>query len=90
MKLAKFLLESSNEYNGHKQTELGELTFKKIRKIMKALVKESPHHLFYMKMFDDGSGSVEQGCYWKEGEHPDGHIDRVIFGFELKKKGDCA
>lgn len=86
MNLARFLLESSNEYNGHKQTELGELTFEEIRMILEALSEESPHHLFYMKMFSDGSGSVEQGCYWKEGEHPAGHIDRMIFDFVLKGK----
>lgn len=84
MNLARFLLESSNEYNGHKQTELGELTFEEIRVILEALSEESPHHLFYMKMFNDGSGSVEQAFYWREGEHPRGHVDRIIFGFQLE------
>lgn len=89
MKLATFLLENKNEYNGHKQTELGEMTFGEIRKIMEALEEESPFHLFYMKMFVDGSGSVEQAFYWKEGEHPLGHANRVIFGFQLKGGGGC-
>lgn len=88
MKLATFLLENKNEYNGHKQTELGELTFEEVRMIMGALEEESPHHLFYMKMFNDGSGSVEQAFYWREGDHPEGHIDRMIFDFKLKKKGE--
>lgn len=89
MKLAKFLLESSNEYSGHKQTELGELTFEEIRKIMRALEEETPFHLFHMKLFVDGSGSVEQAFYWEEGEHPLGHVDRIIFGFQLKGGGGC-
>ena len=87
MKLATFLLENKNEYNGHKQTELGEMTFDDLWKVIEALQEESPDHLFYMKLFSDGSGSVEQGCYWREGEHPLGHEDRIIFGFLLKGGG---
>ena len=87
MKLATFLLESKNEYNGHKQTELGEMTFDDLREVIEALQEESPEHLFFMKIFSDGSGSVEQGCYWREGEHPLGHVDRNIFGFQLMKDG---
>lgn len=89
MRLATFLLENKNEYNGHKQVELGEMTFEEIRKIMDSLEEESPQHLFYMQLFTDGSGSVEQGCYWREGEHPNGHTDRIIFGFHLKSGGGC-
>ena len=88
MKLATFLLENKNEYNGHKQTELGEMTLEEVRKIMDALAEESPYHSFYMKMFNDGSGSVEQADYWKEGEHHLGHTDRMIFGFQLKGGGE--
>lgn len=87
MKLATFLLENKNEYNGHKQTELGEMTFDELWEVIGALEEESPQHLFFMKLFSDGSGSVEQGCYWKEGEHPLGHVDRNIFGFQLVKEG---
>lgn len=87
MKLATFLLENKNEYNGHKQTELGEMTFDDLREVMEALQEESPDHLFFMKIFSDGSGSVEQGGYWKEGEHPLGREDRLIFGFQLKGGG---
>jgi len=84
MKLATFLLENKNEYNGHKQTELGEMTFDELWEVFGALKEESPQHSFYMRMFDDGSGSVEQASYWKEGEHPLGHVNRLIFGFQLK------
>ena len=84
MKLATFLLERDSEYGGHKQTELRELTFEEVRMIIKALEEESPYHMFYMKLFTDGSGSVEQAFYWGEGEHPLGHVDRIIFGFQLK------
>ena len=88
MKLATFLLENKNEYNGHKQTELGEMTFDDLREVMEALQEESPHHSFYMKIYSDGSGSVEQASYWKEGEHQLGHVDRLIFGFQLKSGGE--
>lgn len=84
MKLATFLLENKNEYNGHKQTELGGITFDDLQGVVEVLQSEDPCHLFYMKIFSDGSGSVEQGCYWEEGEHLMGHTDRTIFGFQLK------
>ena len=87
MKLATFLLENKNEYNGHKQTELGEMSFDDLWEVIEALQEESPQHLFYMQLFTDGSGSVEQGCYWREGEHPRGCTDRMIFGFQLKGRG---
>lgn len=86
MKLATYLLENKNEYNGHKQTELGKMTFDDLREVMEALQEESPDHLFFMKIFTDGSGSVKQASYWKEGEHPLGHEDRLIFGFQLMKE----
>lgn len=88
MKLATFLLENKNEYNGHKQTELGEMTFDELWEVFGALKEESPWHSFYMKIYSDGSGSVEQASYWKEGEHPLGHVDRLIFGFQLKSGGE--
>lgn len=88
MKLATFLLENKNEYNGHKQTELGVIAFDDLWEVIGALEEESPHYSFYMKIFSDGSGSVEQASYWKEGEHPRGHEDRVIFGFQLNGGGD--
>ena len=86
MKLATFLLENKNEYNGHKQTELGKMTFDELWEVIRALEEESPHS-FYMKMYSDGSGSVEQASYWKEWEHLLGHEDRLIFGFQLKREG---
>lgn len=88
MKLATFLLENINEYNGHKQTELGEMTLDDLWKVVEDLKEESPHRPFYIKIFSDGSGSVEQESYWKEGEHPLGHVDRLIFGFQLKRGGE--
>lgn len=87
MKLATFLLENKNEYNGHKRTELGGMAFDDLWEVVEALQEDSPQHLFYVQLFTDGSGSVEQASYWKEGEHPLGHVDRLIFGFQLLKEG---
>lgn len=87
MKLATFLLENEDEFNGHKQTELGEMTFSDLWGVFEALQEESPDYSFYIKLFSDGSGSVKQSSYWREGEHPLGHVDRLIFGFQLKGGG---
>ena len=89
MKLATYLLKSKNEHYGHKQTELGVMSFDELWEVVEALQEEDPYHLFYMQIFTVGSGSVEQGCYWKEGEHPRGHTDRMIFGFQLEGRGGC-
>lgn len=85
MKLAEFLLNSENEYNGHKQLEIGDISFKSLRDVVAELDEADPYHIFKIELFSDGSGSVEQTFYWREGEHPDGHIDRTIFGFQLKE-----
>lgn len=87
MKLATFLLNNGDEYMGHKQIELGEIPYDTLRSILEELQSEDPYHLFFMKVFTDGSGSVEQAFYWKEGEHPSGHTDRTILGFQLKDGG---
>lgn len=87
MKLATFLLNNEDEYMGHKQIELGEISYDTLRNILVELQSEDPYHLFFMKVFTDGSGSVEQAFYWREGEHPNGHTDRTILGFQLKDEG---
>lgn len=83
MKLSEFLLNSENEYNGHKQIEIGDISFTKLREVVAELEEADPYHSFKIELFSDGSGSVEQTCYWREGEHPNGHTDRTIFGFQL-------
>lgn len=85
MKLSEFLLNSENEYNGHKQIEIGDISFLKLREIVAELEEAEPSYSFKIEMFSDGSGSVSQTCYWREGEHPLGHKDRIIFGFQLKE-----
>lgn len=85
MKLAEFLLENDNEYNGHKQIDLGEISFKKLREVVAALQEEDPYHLFAICLYCDNSGTVEQNGYWLKGGHPLGHEDRMIFGFQLKE-----
>lgn len=84
MKLSEFLLNSENEYNGHKQIEVGDISFTKLREVVAELEEADPYHSFKIELFSDGSGSVVQTCYWREGGHPNGHIDRNIFGFQLK------
>lgn len=85
MKLSEFLLNSENEFNGHKQLEIGDISFKSLRTVVAELEEAEPSYSFKIELFSDGSGSVEQTCYWRKGEHPSGHIDRTIFGFQLKE-----
>lgn len=82
--VADFLMNAKNEYNGHKQTGLGRVSLDTLFQILKDLEDSNPPYLFAIQLFCDKSGSIEQKDYWKEGERPDGHRDRLIAGFELE------
>lgn len=81
--VADFLMNSENEYNGHKQTEIGGVFLEPLLQILKDLEDSNPPYLFVIQLFCDKSGYIEQKDYWKEGERPDGHRDRLIASFTL-------
>lgn len=81
--VADFLMTSENEYNGHKQTEIGGVSLETLLQILKDLEDSNPPYLFAIQLFCDKSGYIEQKDYWKEGERLDGRRDRLIASFEL-------
>jgi len=81
MKLAKFLLNTAHEYNGHKQTELSGLSVKKGLKLCKELEKLTDNmYSFTMELWTDGSYTIHQMDFWKKGEHVLGDTNRMILG----------
>lgn len=83
MKLAEFLLSNVSEYNGHKQLEVNNTSLSTLKQILTELEKEDTKHMYAMKIYEDGSGFIEQLDYWDTGEHPSGHLDRTILSFTI-------
>lgn len=81
--VADFLMNSENEYNGHKQTDIGGVSLETLLQILKDLEDSNPPCLFAIQLFCDKSGYIEQKNYWKDGERLDGCRDRLIASFEL-------
>lgn len=77
--LYQFLLESPNEFNGHKQTIIDGLSFDDLLLLCKDLEEYVDNsHLFYVQYYSDGGYSLYQSGYWKENEHHLKSTDRLI------------
>ena len=83
MTLAEFLLTETSEYNGHKQFDVGNIHFSSLKRILTELEKEDTKDMYAMKIYEDGSGCIEQLDYWHKGEHPLGDLDRTILSFTI-------
>lgn len=83
MTLAEFLLLNVSEYNGHKQLEVNNTSLSSLKQILTELEREDTKHMYAMKIYEDGSGCIEQLDYWHKGEHPLGDLDRTILSFTI-------
>jgi hypothetical protein len=85
MNIAKVLLESKNEFNGHKQTTISHLPLADCLELCKALEIEAPNSSFVCELWTCGRVTIYQKDYWGwQGvpEHPRGHKDRMIVQVE--------
>lgn len=81
--LAQFLLESKDEYNGHKNTSLNKLPLSQGIELCKELEQyTNERYCFVCEVHSDTSYNIVQKRFWKEGEHPSGHIDRLILSVD--------
>lgn len=82
--LAQILLGvSSQDYNGHKQITIKGLTVEQGIEIIKELEEVTNHSYdFVLEVWGDGNFTLYQKNFWKEGEHPLNHKDRIILGSE--------
>lgn len=89
MKLAEFLLNCPDEFNGHKLTDLGKMSMKDavihLGELEDACV--DIRVIFSLELYRDGSFSIIQKGYWDMGEHPFRHTDRLICSGMIDLKG---
>ena len=83
MNLAKILLNSPQEFNGHKSAEFKGISLKQCIKLCKALEKLEPSYSFVCEVWTDGGVTIYQKDYWPKGKHPTGCVDRIILAVEV-------
>lgn len=83
MTLAKFLIESKDEYNGHKSFSLNKLALSQGIALCKELEEyTNEEYCFVCEVWSDMVFSIVQKDFWSKGEHPEGHIDRLILSVD--------
>lgn len=80
MNFAKFLLETENEYAGHKQTEIKGLPVEDGIALCKELEELEPEYSFVLELWTDGNYTIYQKNFFDVG-NPTGR-DRMILGVE--------
>ena len=80
MNFAKFLLETENEYEGHKQTEIKGLSIEDGIALCKELEELEPEYSFVLELWTDGNYTIYQKSFFEEG-NPTGR-DRMILGVD--------
>ena len=77
---AEFLLNTPNEYTGHKQTEIKGLSIEDGMKLCKELEELEPFYSFVVELWSDGNYTIWQKDFFEEG-NPTGR-DRMILGVD--------
>jgi len=80
MNFAKFLLNTPNEYNSHKQTEIKGLSIEDGIALCKELEELEPEYSFVFELWTDGNYTILQKDFFEEG-NPTGR-DRMILGVD--------
>ena len=80
MNFAKFLLETENEYNSHKQTEIKGLSVEDGIALCRELEELEPEYSFVLELWTDGNYTIWQKYFFEEG-NPTGR-DRMILGVD--------
>lgn len=75
----RFLLETTNEHNDHRSTEISGMSVDDALELCKELERYTEYkYNFSVEVYVDGSWSINQKGYFTN--HPLGHIDRLILG----------
>ncbi len=81
--LAQFLLESKDEYNGHKSLSLNKLPLSQGIELCRELEQyTNERYCFVCEVWSDMGFSIIQKDFWSKGEHAEGHIDRLILSVD--------
>lgn len=79
---------SAENYNGHNQAQIPKLSFEEINHLAKAIeeyLEDDPDARSIdceIRLHTDGSGAIYVINWWKQGEHPLGHLDKLIVDWE--------
>lgn len=82
------LIFNGETYNGHNTLTLDKsIPLDKAQKLCKAFQDilwdtEGWGGFVVCEYYTDGSGGIKAKYYWKEGEHPLGHIDKTLLSWE--------
>lgn len=81
MKFSEYLLNTEDEYNGHKQTTVKKLALEEGVALCKELEELCEfNYNFVIELCTDGCYTIWQKDFWEENEHPLHHRDRMILG----------
>lgn len=80
MNFAKFLLETENEYAGHKQTVIKGLSIEDGMELCKELEELEPKYSFVLELWTDGNYTIYQKNFF-DARNPTGR-DRMILGVD--------
>lgn len=79
---------SAETYNGHNQAQIPKLSFEEINHLAKAIEEylendpDASSTDCEIRLHTDGSGAIYVNNWWKQGEHPLGHLDKLIVDWE--------
>lgn len=81
--LAAVILNNTKTYNGHLQFEVVGYTpsLEDTTELLKEL-EDIEGDSFMAEYWSDGGFNIYQLDYWEKGEHPLGHIHRLVAGFQ--------
>ena len=79
---SEFLLNTNDEYNGHKKTEVSGISFEDAIQIAKDLEDSTRDKIFVVESYTDGCMTILEKDHWRRGEHHLGHTDRIILNIE--------
>lgn len=81
MKFEEYLLNTEDEFNGHKQTIIKNFSIKKGLKLCKKLEKlVNKEYSFVLEVWTDGSYTIYQKEFFEDGRT--GGTDRIILGVD--------
>jgi hypothetical protein len=78
---AQFLLNQTKECNGHLQATATGISIEDGMQLCKELeALTGNQHSFILEVWSDGSYTIYEVDFWDKGEHPLGHLHRMILG----------
>lgn len=87
LSVVDLIMSQKNTYNGHFMMTISGLSIEQGLEIIKDLESNYGGHegflgSYVMNVYSDGTYSIAQKDFWKPGQHPLGHLDRLLLSVE--------